>query len=188
MIRRKIKQKTITITEAINLYGPFSKAVLATVIAEAEKLARLHYRYYYTLRYQQYLNVSDEHLEQIALELDRRSKSLCGEEFELALSLTPGVSGNAALVYFISSDKTIQELKEKYGDFEYCIPTGTTDNFSLFFNLIRYNGTYSWFKTNHRKIPNGKIVLNDLIMEMEQVFTGKLEGRQPWHVLKSKTT
>ncbi len=127
--------------------------------------------------------MTTEHLNQIGIELERRSRLYCGDNFALATDNNPG------LHYLERSVVLISDLCSEFGDVEMCIPESSKtkhDNINLFVDLIDYHSQYLWYKVHYIKLPSGKILLEGLIKEMEVALGGRLEGRQPWHVVRNK--
>lgn len=173
----------MSVTQAINKYGLSSFVSRVCDVMESYRLSKLHHRFFLSIRFQKYLGISQIHLREIGNELERRCKLYCGDSFQISNDNNPG---NYHLKQSIVS---AADLLTMCGDLEICIPAkgkNDSDNFGLFHDLMEFQSKYQWYQENHMQLPGGEELLNEAIREMEQVLKGRLEGRQPWHVLNSK--
>lgn len=173
MIKRFIKQKGMTVTQAINRYGESSNAIRTRVFEECYWQSAQHFRYQMSVRYQAYLQMSDAHLAQVHIELEKR---VDGDR-----KVEPVQTENFGVTLLEKSIVTCDHIRGRHGDLEHCIPLPNDGILHLAHDVIVYGGEFQWWKKHHLLIPFGKPLYSDFVKKMEEVFRGRIPGRQAWH-------
>lgn len=174
MIKRFIKSKSITVTHAINEYDESCSAIRTSVIDECYWISSQHVRLKMSRTYQEYLRMSDAHVAQIQLELQKR----CSGMGESNVDFDGENVGNSIMGKSIMS---CGKIISAYSDLEFCIPLPNGETIQLAHDLIKYTGEYDWLKNNYKFIPFGKLLYSDLIEKMKAVFNGRIPGKYVWH-------
>jgi hypothetical protein len=179
MIKRFIKQKGMTVTKAVNSHGQLCSAIRTVVANDCCWMSEQHVRLMMSTRYQDYLQINDEHLSQITIEFGKQYSAHFGNNAEIDML------ENAGLLLFQKSVVTCSDITDGYGDLESCIPFPNGEGLDLVNDIIRYRGEFVWLKEHHALIPFGKQLYSNLVKEMERVFSGRVPGRQIWHTYKN---
>jgi len=179
MIKRFIKRKNMTVTQAINCYGESCAAVRTINLNECCQINAQQVRLTMSRRYQEYLGVSDAHLVQIQIEFEKRYKAMSSENTVFEIENV----GNALLENSIVS---CADIIIGHGDLEFCVPFPKQDDPILAADLIKYTPQYDWLKSHYKLIPFGKQLYSNLVKEMGQTFKGKIPGRHIWHTYKDQ--
>lgn len=173
MIKRFIKQKGMTVTQAINRYGESCNVIRTRIFEECYWQSTQHFRLHMSVQYQEYLQMSDAHLAQVHIELE---KGLNGER-----NVEHVPTENFGVALLEKSIVPCDHIRGRYGNLEHCIPIPNNDIFRLANDVITYGGEFQWWKKHHLLIPFGKLLYSDFIAKMEQVFRGRIPGRHAWH-------
>jgi hypothetical protein len=179
MIKRFIKQKGMTVTKAINSHGQSCSAIRTFAVNDCCWMSEQYVRQSMSIRYKDYLQINDEHLNQIVIEFRKQYSARFGSNAEV------GMSENAGQLFFKTSVVTCSDIMGSHGDLEFCIPFPNGEGLDLVNEIIRYRGEFVWLKDHHDVIPFGKQLYGNLVKEMEGVFRGRIPGRQVWHTYKN---
>jgi len=175
MIKRFIKQKSITVTQAINSYGELASAAPTRVVNECCWISSQHVRLMRSRQYKDYLKISDPLLYQIQIELEKRGRTLG------TIDLTVENAGSTMLAESVT---TCGEILNHYGHLELCIPFPNNEVAQLTFDLVRYSAEFEWLKKRYHLVPFGKLLYSDLVEKMRVAFSGRIPGRHIWHTYK----
>ena len=166
----------MTVTEAINRYGESCNAIRTRIFEECHWQSTQHFRLKMSLRYQAYVQMSDAHLAQVHIELEKR---IDGDRNADVMQ-----TENFGLLLLEKSISTCDHVRNRHGNLEQCIPIPNKELLLLTQDVIRYGGELQWWKRHHSLIPFGKSLYSNFVCEMERVFRGRIAGRHAWH--KSK--
>lgn len=176
MMKRFIKQKGMTVTQAINRYGESCNAIRTRILEECCWQSTQHFRLHMSVRYQDYLQMSDAHLAQVHIELEKWiDKEPNGE---------PVQTENFGAILLKKSIVSCGSIRGRHGDLENCIPIPNDEIFRLAHDIITYSGQLQWWKKHRALIPFGKPLYSDFVAELERVFRGRIPARHVWHTHK----
>jgi len=179
MIKRFISQKGMTVTRAVNSHGQMCLAIRTATVEDCCWMSEQHVRHLMSQRYKDYLQISDGHLNQIVIEFGKQCNALFGSNEKVDMLENTGIQ------LLKQSVVTCSDIMEGYGDLEYCIPLPNCEGLDLLNDIILYRGEFVWLKSHYDMIPFGKQLYSNLVREMEEVFRGRVPGRQVWHTYKN---
>ncbi len=169
----------MTITKAVNSHGQLCSAIRTAAVNDCCWMSEQHVRHSMSVRYKDYLQINDEHLNQIVIEFGKQYSDRIGNNEYIDMP------ENAGLLLLKKSVVICSDIMDNYGDLESCIPFPDGEGLDLVNDIIRYRGEFVWLKDHHDMIPFGKQLYSNLVKEMEGVFRGRIPGRQVWHTYKN---
>lgn len=163
----------MTVTQAINRYGESCNAIRTRIVEECYWQSTQYFRLQLSIRYQAYVQMSDAHLAQVHIELEKR--------IDRDRNVDPAHTENFGITLLEKSIVSCDHIRGRHGDLEHCIPIPNNDIFRLAQDVITYGGEFQWWKKHHALIPLGKPLYSDFVAELERVFRGRIPGRHVWH-------